>query len=276
MRPQPYIFYGKPVALSTYPWYVKLRIQSGDNFSFCGAFFITRRDMLTAAHCVHNAKDIMVIENNIYSIPTWYAIHDKYYPITLENDIALVHIANDFDGSLPQLPWKDFTLQNGVLLRVIGNGRTEDGSFLFEENMQHRQVDIPYVEDCSWGQSILFGDMCVGGGIEDACNGDSGSPLFVNEELPLGRKLVPNVWDNTTSDALLVGIVSRGYEECGVYPGIYTDLRQHLSWIRTYTRANSVKWIDETSKYNRQSPHMFYIFLISLLHFLFLVRRSQA
>ena len=71
---------------------------------------------------------------------------------------------------------------------------------------------------------------------DGACQGDSGSSLWKWIEDKTGK-----------SHPVLVGIVSRGLG-CARYnePGIYTKVKQYISWIRTVIKSE--KWDEEHEK----------------------------
>jgi trypsin len=91
------------------------------------------------------------------------------------------------------------------------------------------QVEIPILSQdrclAVYGASLFReGMLCAGGlPLKDACTGDSGGPLFVEQG----------------SSVLLIGLVSWGFR-CGAprMPGIYTSVAEHVDWIRAHTSSN--------------------------------------
>lgn len=90
------------------------------------------------------------------------------------------------------------------------------------------KAKLPFVEpsECQKNYTNLqlgSGQICAGGKKHDTCAGDSGSPLMF--------------FDRFKSAWILSGIVSKGYQYCGTpgKPGIYTNVREYLPWIKQIT-----------------------------------------
>ncbi|CAF4677139.1 unnamed protein product, partial [Rotaria magnacalcarata] len=49
---------GQDAAPHSYPWMVSLAKRSLNNLHLCGGVLLTRRHVLTAAHCMEDFKDI--------------------------------------------------------------------------------------------------------------------------------------------------------------------------------------------------------------------------
>ena len=64
--------------------------------------------------------------------------------------------------------------------------------------------------------------LCVGGNDigKSACSGDSGGPL-----------VVPKSQSDDT--AVIVGITSHRYGDCGEYPEVFASVAAQLDWIKT-------------------------------------------
>jgi len=93
------------------------------------------------------------------------------------------------------------------------NGNSQDGS---DFGMRFRSQRVDNTPELIQQRSKK--DVVLGG--HDSCKGDSGGPIWVEEN---GR-------------AVLVGIVSRG-RDCAFMntPGVYTRVRSHLPWIFDHT-----------------------------------------
>lgn len=94
------------------------------------------------------------------------------------------------------------------------------------------KASLPFVEQSRCGElyrsqalSLVRGQICAGGRKDkDSCAGDSGSPLMYYDRRE-------GVW-------VLSGVVSRGTSSCGTVdrPGIYTNVREYLPWIKKTAR----------------------------------------
>jgi len=198
---------------------------------------ISDRWILTAAHCVVDANsrqqrapgDVGVLlgspqlaTGGSFEFVARVVVHPEYNTTTTENDIALLELpaSVDFDPiTIPSIV--NPVPQDGELATVAGWGATSEGgdiSGLLQE------VDVPVVSHNAclpfYGNALNQSSMvCAGGSreaAEDACNGDSGGPLFV----PRGNQIVQ------------AGVVSfgQGCARPGV-PAVYTRVANYFDWI---------------------------------------------
>lgn len=141
-------------------------------------------------------------------------VHPRYDHTTASFDVALVELDRESRFSPVALARTDAPhLYEGLGLTVMGWGRTELG----EQARDLQHVDLLYVgeERCgeAWEDRITESMFCAGGGIFDACDGDSGSAIIVDGE--------------EAGADVLVGVVSWGLQlRCGQVgkPGVYTRL----------------------------------------------------
>ncbi|KAI4457442.1 tryptase-related [Holotrichia oblita] len=220
-----------------FPWLVGL--YKGGEF-YCGATLITKKHVLTAAHCVkgfdmHSIRVVLAdhdrespdrlstiqVRNLVDMIP-----HKRFDSKTFNNDIALLELDQpvDFDDRiqplcLPQTAYKDYT---GVQAVVAGWGKVGEK---LDTSRILRKVVVPVwsKEDCyssQYGKAKLSENMFCAGyteGQRDACQGDSGGPLHMKA---------------TQGYMELIGVVSWG-RGCGRpnLPGVYTKITNYLDWI---------------------------------------------
>ncbi len=159
-----------------------------------------------------------------------------YDPTTLENDIALLLLADSQQNlqarrlsiRLPTNREIEWAYSPYTSVYTAGWGRKEDG-FASKKLMQ---VQLPMVDrdTCAkkyapFGDDIVVGMMCAGfvSGEYDACQGDSGGPLYYKPSDTLGR----------TAHPVLLGVVSwgRGCGQSDLF-GVYTQISVFEDWIR--------------------------------------------
>ncbi|XP_067652786.1 trypsin-1-like [Haliotis asinina] len=226
-----------------FPWTVRL-LKEGRSKYLCGGSIISKNSVLTAAHCVSDLmrrpKDLSVGYGSANKSSLTYvkardiAVHPSYNSSNYDNDVAVVTLREPLPLSINTnlrsicLPGAATIYTSGRQCIVTGWGSiTEQGS-PFPDVLQKASVPLLPLSICQEAFSdepillserqICAGYYTVGG--KDACEGDSGGPLFCAEG---------NRW-------VQYGIVSAG-KGCAqaLYPGIYAYVPKHIEWINSHT-----------------------------------------
>lgn len=198
---------------------------------------------MTAGHCEDHFHIVHVGEydrthNEFIQTfrPDLKMVHPSFEGENFRYDVMLVKLNGHIDGippvrlnSEPALPFSQ------AQLTLIGWGAVEkkdgvaSGDRIFPDVLQ--QARVPYVSNYKCenekyqGKALYKGEifdemLCAGSTGVDACKGDSGSPLLIEN------------WNQDGSD-VQVGLVSWG-RGCGKYPGVYTRVSEVYPWIRTH------------------------------------------
>ncbi len=224
-------------------WILSLR-QYGDHI--CGASLIAPQWALTAAHCISTndsvapaaSLSVMAGSTNIYSQDTVVAVsqvirHPQYNELNVDNDIALLKLASAVTVVTPVSLSVDAPLRENDPSFVAGWGNMSTTELEFPSELMEVDLNIIDFTTCyssyrTEGLYLTNNMFCAGyiDGSKDSCQGDSGGPLII----PQGDHYE------------LAGIVSFGGSEeqmCGApnFPGIYTKVKNYVSWIEGYTGA---------------------------------------
>ncbi|XP_014278342.1 venom protease [Halyomorpha halys] len=236
-----------------WPWMAVLILVADPSIIVCGAAVITRRHLLTAAHCFNDIdKNQLLVRLGEYdfnrateSNKTDYRVEDlripnDYYPAAHHNDIAILKLDKTIEYSvyvqpicLP-LPQDDYTDTTAV---VTGWGQIEYHG-QFSKVLLEVSLPIWELKKCRqrYESTIFCTNICAGyeEGERDSCAGDSGGPLM--QQRQDGRWTV-------------IGVVSWG-RRCAAKqsPGVYTAVNKYLDWI-----AENTQDVDAQSVYLQDS-----------------------
>ncbi|XP_044060421.1 coagulation factor IXa [Siniperca chuatsi] len=229
---------GKMVIPGEIPWQVAL-IERPSGQLFCGGSILSKRWVITAAHCTVDAKKsffIRVGEHNIYTNEGTEQDHDvleqHIHPrynatVSLYNhDIALLYLKRPLTFSSKVRPicigpqaFTEALVKESSPATVSGWGRIR---FIGSTANTLQKVEVPFTDrtECKHSSSAMITPFmfCAGyyNEAKDACQGDSGGPH---------TNSIYGTW-------FLTGIVSWG-EECakeGKY-GVYTRVSLYYRWI---------------------------------------------
>jgi trypsin len=243
---------GSDVLQGRYPYMAEITNSTGHNQ--CGGTLIAPDIVLTAAHCasvIHHGGDIQVghyskTTNHDYYIETFtvkrQVVHPSYSTRTmLRYDFLLLFLDRPSSHDPIRMINDDIAIPSvdGMSLHVMGWGRTNPFSPLTSSVLQ--EVEVKYVpnEKCvtsagyigpvigTYHGLIQEDHICATDIGEDACYGDSGSPLIIKGH------------DENGDMDVLVGIVSWGFA-CvhNDFPGVYGRVSLVYDWIRNNACAS--------------------------------------
>ena len=253
-----------------YPWMAGLHQYDPDTNEyvtspFCGGSLITRRWVLTAAHCLEqDTADAVLLRINqpditsgdSYIEPAYSAseliLHEHYQSVLNGYDIALVRLPTAVN--IPTVSLADDAMlatlnalpSSNNAIRVLGWGIYDNefynpqnpgspiGEYAngFPDTLQALDMDfVRYDRITGSKPANVVGarenspDPTEQPYGADTCFGDSGGPLFVPAD--------SSATDTNDGLPVLVGITSYGSTLCDsrVRPGIYTDVSAYSAWI---------------------------------------------
>ncbi|XP_052738132.1 trypsin-1-like [Bicyclus anynana] len=184
---------GSEVSIKDYPYQAHLLIETDKGYYGCGGSIISNNYILTAAHCLPNAKKVYVRVGSDYADiggeviqSTDLKTHPKYNSKTSDFDVGLIrlpsNIVYDDTKRAIKLPAKGTDIPSGTRLIVSGWGATSENG---DSSDVLLAVTVPTLTNarCRLSYRSLTGNMVCAGvpqGGKDSCQGDSGGPAVAS------------------------------------------------------------------------------------------------
>uniref|UniRef100_A0A182N2U4 Peptidase S1 domain-containing protein n=1 Tax=Anopheles dirus TaxID=7168 RepID=A0A182N2U4_9DIPT len=239
-RKTPTIVGGYPTQTNEFPMMAAI-VNTTSKALFCGSSIVTDRHVLTAAHCLLDAKvddvGVLVGDQNVkIGTDTPYSqvyragmfhVHPSYDKLAKTNDIALVRtiVTIVFNTGVGRvcLPFRYRTASfDGVRLSALGWGTIDFGAPQSDVLLQTTLAGVPSAT-CSTQlkRTILSTQLCTFAAGNDTCQNDSGGPLYYTD---------PNsqlVYD--------IGVVGFGVACASSFPSVNSRVTAYLDWINSTT-----------------------------------------
>eukprot|EP00184_Porphyridium_aerugineum_P008325 CAMPEP_0184691648 /NCGR_PEP_ID=MMETSP0313-20130426/432_1 /TAXON_ID=2792 /ORGANISM="Porphyridium aerugineum, Strain SAG 1380-2" /LENGTH=483 /DNA_ID=CAMNT_0027149401 /DNA_START=189 /DNA_END=1640 /DNA_ORIENTATION=+ len=227
----PRIVNGQQASQGQFPFFTSI----GTSLSwFCGASFLNRKYVLTAAHCVYEETATSI--QNIYvqygsleygkgtkTFVNSFVVHPNWNPNRMVWDFAILELVEEADITEENYVQLDDGSENyvGSESEVMGFGDLAYDSQTYPDNLMYTVLDLLPNSDCKNTTDFLVGSvsytslLCAARQGTDSCQGDSGGPLVVKQT------------------KIQVGVVSYGYQCANeTYPGaLYSRVSAARDWI---------------------------------------------
>ncbi|XP_069362751.1 trypsin CFT-1-like [Maniola hyperantus] len=241
--PSTRIIGGNTTTIEKYPFAVQILYNAQLS---CGGALITRRHVLSAAHCfiATNGQQVSPVYfsvrvgstdlnkgGTIHSVSE-VIVHQSYNTPVRDYDIAVMTLSSRVTLSSSvgtvAIPAPNVRLPDYALVTTVGWGRTNASIAqaspvlnevqIYKVNQSVCEVRYAYLQEITGDPYPITDNMLCAGlldiGGKDACQGDSGGPLI--------------------RGTVLVGVVSWGFG-CAqpLFPGVYTRVSAFTTWINS-------------------------------------------
>ncbi|XP_075155390.1 transmembrane protease serine 11D isoform X2 [Haematobia irritans] len=211
-----------------FPYMVSLQLVRRHQH-FCAGTILNQQWIITAAHCftfIKTPQEFLVQygsnelrpKNPQYENVEAIHIHEGYSATIALHDIALVKLRNSikFNENVHkvQLNEDNGNVYDNLVGTLIGWGLNETMVNTLPSKLNRVSLQILSLSACRTQlKSVVHKtNICAGGNGRGQCSGDSGGPLMLDDKQ--------------------IGLVSWSIKPCGHKPGIFTNIRYYLDWIK--------------------------------------------
>ncbi|KAK0418503.1 hypothetical protein QR680_013598 [Steinernema hermaphroditum] len=250
--PSELIFGGSKASRGQWPWHVFLDIATTDGFTFCGGTLITKRHVLTAAHCLqimrsgsvailgivdsytpHNTTGAQTIGiESLHIHPNFTfggSFHDDIGIITLKSEANITEYVKTI-----KIKSKDDDLLSSTEAYVTGYGAYKIVDHNLDYSRYLRVATVPTI-DFQWCKerwanmtssrvSLWKKQICAGATGRGIGPGDSGGPLQVHSD----------GWYQIGVSAFVVENEQKMTDQA-TYPGVFTRASKYCDFIAEKT-----------------------------------------
>ncbi|XP_063708425.1 trypsin alpha-3-like [Culicoides brevitarsis] len=187
---------GSPALSHQFPWQASVTSCSGRTCSLCGGSLITRKHVLTAAHCTRGLSSFTIgLGSNRRNQPAVSVVakskkeHPNYNPQSLANDVSIITLLTSVNLNNQVKLIALATSGIGTLANheafVSGYGKTSDSSGP-SITLNYLTMKIIDNYSCSrvYGPQVQSSTLCAVGKAsvnKNVCSGDSGGPLVIKQ-----------------------------------------------------------------------------------------------